>query len=219
MAYPEIRPTFTDNAPRHDALPDKIMAPLPQAALERLPQLHAESRLALRRSRLLARAVPAAGLLLLMGVGVALAGNAPMAQTFIWSFLVVLGIGAVLRNHIRATSNLAGSASDLRATFLYIGAAWGSGAFLALAPSKQRCPGFLPAFAALPCLALILLLGDIPAILTFAGPVTAMTVGAALTKGRWVDAVPLLVLQGALTLFLFRNRRRWGNIPPGLVLR
>jgi hypothetical protein len=219
MAYPEISQTFCDNAPRYDGVPNKIMAPVPQAALERLSHLHAESRLALRRSRLMARAVPAAGSLLVMGVGAALGGNAPMAPTFIWSLLVILGIGAVLRNHMRATSNLAGSASDLRAIFLYLGLVWGSGAFLALAPSAAALPWVLGAFAATPCLTLILLLGDFPAILAFAVPVTLMTITAALVQGGFVDVVPLLLLQGTMTLLLFRNRPRWGNIPAGLVLR
>ena len=38
MAYPEFSPVFADNAPNPAPVP--ITAPLPHAALNRLPQLH-----------------------------------------------------------------------------------------------------------------------------------------------------------------------------------
>jgi hypothetical protein len=78
MACPETLPILSCNASLSDAAPAKIMAPLPRAALERLPQLYAEGRLALRRSRLLARAVPAAG----PAAGNGRAGGAPLVPSF-----------------------------------------------------------------------------------------------------------------------------------------
>ena len=56
MALPEF-----SASPARDAPPQPVPAPLPGVALGRLPHLHDESRLALRRAGLLARAVPAAG--------------------------------------------------------------------------------------------------------------------------------------------------------------
>ncbi len=122
MALPEFKPAPTDFVPA----PAPITAPLPHAALSRLPQLHEESRMAMRRAGLLSRAVPAAGALLMMGVAAALLGGGELAPTFFWSLLVLGGIGAVLVSHLRTVAvfkDMAGSAADLRAILLYLGAA------------------------------------------------------------------------------------------------
>ena len=216
MALPEF-----SASPASPAAPSPqcALTPVPGAALRRLPQLHDESRLALRRASLMTRAVPAAGTLLVLGTLTAMFGGGALAATFIWSLLVCFGVAAVLASHLRAASvfkDLAGSTADMRAILLYIGVAWGAGAFLALAPE----PAVIIAFAALPSLVLGLLLGDLPAVLAFAAPVTFFSLAAlVLRTGNMEAAAILAILQAVCGFFLFRKRTRAGSSPPGLVLR
>jgi hypothetical protein len=208
MALPDFSAPQTDNAPS----PLKAPTPVPGAALRRLPQLHDESRLALRRASLMARAVPAAGTLLVLGTLAAMFGGGILAATFTWSLLVCFGVAAVLASHLRAASvfkDLPGSTADMRAILLYLGVAWGAGAFLALAPQ----PAMIIAFAVLPSLVLGLLLGDLPAILAFAGPVTFFSLAAIfLRTGNMIAVVTLAILQAVCGFFLLRRRTRTG--PP-----
>lgn len=217
MALPEFNPVFRDNAPAPAPVP--ITAPLPHAALSRLPQLHEESRLAMRRAGLLSRAVPAAGTLLGMGSVAALAGGGHLGPVFIWSVLVLGGICAVLVSHLRTVAvfkDMAGSAADLRAILLYLGVAWGAGAFLALSPEALR----ISAFAVVPTLALALLLRDRPAILAFGGPATILAATALwLRSGDIAAAALLLGAQAVIALFLLRKVGRTGATPAGLALR
>ena len=224
MALPDFRPApafdaLIPNAPGPMAapMPGAITAPLPHAALARLPQLQEESRLALRRAGLLSRAMPAAGLLLAMGTVAALLGGGSLAPTFLWSVLVLGGVIAMVVSHLRTVAvfkDMAGSAADLRAILLYLGGAWGLGAFLALAPE----PVGLIAFAVLPALAMTLLLRDTPAILAFGAPVTLFCAAACLLRlENPVAGILLLLAQGAIGLFLLA-RRRSGITPPGLAL-
>lgn len=210
MALPEFSVPASDLAPS----PLKAPTPVPGAALRRLPQLHDESRLALRRAGLMARAVPAAGTLLVLGTLTAMFGGGVLATTFLWSLLVCCGVAAVLASHLRAASvfkDLAGSTADMRAILLYLGAAWGSGTFLALAPQ----PVLLVGFAVLPSLALGLMLGDVPAILAFAAPVTFFGLAAILLRtGNMTAAAILLLLQAVCGFFLLRNRTRAGITAP-----
>jgi hypothetical protein len=182
--------------------------------LRRLPQLHDESRLALRRASLMAQAVPAAGGLLVLGTLVAMFGGGVLAATFAWSLLVCCGVAAVLVSHLRAASvfkDLPGSTADMRAILLYTGAAWGAGAFLALAPQ----PVLIVGFAVLPSVALGLMLGDLPAILAFAVPVTFLSIAAiVLRTGNLTGAAILLFLQAACGFFLLRKRTRAGAASP-----
>ena len=218
MASPEFSVPPTDNAPSPRCVPAPfIMASGPGAALRRLPQLHDESRLALRRASLMARAVPAAGSLLVLGTLAAMFGGGALAPTFAWCVAVCGGVAAVMVSHLRAASvfkDLAGSTADMRAILLYMGAAWGVGAFLALAPQ----PALLVGFAVLPSLALGLMLGDLPAILAFAAPVTLFGLAAILLRtGSITAAAILLLLQAACGFWLLRKRAP--ATPPGLVLR
>jgi hypothetical protein len=222
MALPEFNPVFSDNAPAPvsvPAAPVPITAPLPHAALSRLPQLHEESRLALRRASLLSRAVPAAGTLLAMGSVAALLGGGNLGPVFVWSVVVLGGICAVLVSHLRTVAvfkDMAGSAADMRAILLYLGVAWGAGAFLALSPEALR----IAAFAVVPTLALALLLRDRPAILAFGGPATLLATTALwLRTGDVVAAALLLGAQAVITLFLLRKIGRTGAAPAGLALR
>ena len=216
MALPEFSASPASGpAPSPRAVP----TPVPGAALRRLPQLHDESRLALRRASLMARAVPAAGTLLGLGTLAVLFGGGILAATFIWSLAVCFGVAAVLASHLRATSvfkDLPGSTADMRAILLYLGLAWGAGAFLALAPQ----PVVIIAFAVLPSLVLGLLLGDLPAILAFAGPVTFFSLAAIFLRTGNMTAVAILaVLQAACGFFLLRSRTRTGTSLSGLSLR
>lgn len=200
-------------------IPGAITAPVPHMALDRLTALHDESRLALRRAGLLARATQAAGLLLAFGAVAALLGGGTLGATFLWSLLVLAGIVAVVASHLRTTAifkDMAGSAADLRAILLYLGVAWGLGAFLALSAEPLR----LIAFAVIPCIAVALLLRDGPAIAAFAGPVTLIAALAAQLRleNAWATGA-LLLLQGTIGLFLFARRRSAATTPPGLALR
>lgn len=214
MALPEF-----SASPARDAPPQPVPAPLPGVALGRLPHLHDESRLALRRAGLLARAVPAAGCLLVLGTLAAMFGGGGLGAAFLWSLLVFFGVAAVLASHLRAASvfkDLAGSAADMRAIFLYLGLAWGCGAFLALAPQ----PLMLVVFTLAPCLALGLLLGDVPAILAFAGPAVLCGLAALLLRAASpMGAGVLLALTGAAALLLRLRHGPPGASPPGLALR
>jgi hypothetical protein len=217
MALPEFKPASPDTAAA--AIPAPITAPIPHAALSRLPQLHAESRLALRRADLLNRTVPASGALLAMGTVAALFGGGELGSTFFWSLLVVGGTIAVLMSYFRTAAvfkDMAGSAADLRAILLYLGAAWGLGAFLALGPQ----PLLLATFAVIPSLALALLLRDAPAILAFTVPATLQTLAAlGLRAESWNGAGLLLLAQAGIAAFLLYRRRHGGITPPGLSIR
>jgi hypothetical protein len=219
MALPEFSVPGPDNAPSPRCVPPPGASPVPGAALRRLPHLHDESRLALRRAGLMARAVPAAGGLLVLGTLAAMFGGGVLVSTFVWSVAVCCGVGAVLASHLRAASvfkDLAGSTADMRAILLYLGVAWGLGAFLALAPQAALIIGF----ALLPSLALGLMLGDLPAILAFAGPVTFLSIAAIILRtGNMTGAAILLLLQAVCGFFLLRTRIRAGATRPGLASR
>jgi len=208
MALPEFAIPHADNAPA------PLTASVPGAALRRLPELHDESRLALRRAGLMARAVPAAGSLLGLGTLAAMFGGGALTPTFVWSLLVFLGVAAVLASHLRAASvfkDLPGSAADMRAILLYLGVAWGAGAFLALAPE----PVLLVLFAVAPSLVLARLLGDLPAILAFTAPATLLTFAAlGLRTGNMNAAALLMLFQAIGGFWLLRNRTNGAE--PGL---
>jgi hypothetical protein len=175
--------------------------------------------MALRRAGLLARTIPVAGLLLALGAITALLGGGTLGATFLWSVAVIGGVIAVIASYLRTTAvfkDMAGSAADLRAILLYLGVAWGLGAFLALAAQ----PVALIAFAVIPTMGVALLLRDNPAIASFAGPVTLLTAAACLLRlDSAIPAAILLLLQAGFGLFLFARRRRAGITPPGLALR
>lgn len=226
MALPEFQTAHPLGAPPLNAsgaitapMPGAITAPVPHAALARLPHLHDESRMALRRAGLMARTIPVAGLLLALGTMTALFGGGTLGATFVWSVAVIGGVIAVIASYLRTTAifkDMAGSTADLRAILLYLGVAWGMGAFLALAPQAL----VLIAFAVIPTLGVALLLRDNRAIAAFAGPVTILTAATCLLRlESALAAAALLLLQAAIGLFLFARRHRAGITPPGLALR
>jgi hypothetical protein len=211
MALPEFRPDAFEIPPAGGQGPIRLPAPPPHAALNRLPELHEESRLALRRAGLNARAIPAAGALLALGTLTAMFGGGALAPTFAWSLLIFCGVAAVLVSHLRAASvfrDLAGSAADMRAILLYLGLAWGAGAFLALAPGVPA----LLAFAIIPTLALAWLLADVTAILAFAVPVSLFAAAAMVLRGSSLAGAGLLLALEA-GVFAAVLRKRTGLVP------
>jgi hypothetical protein len=99
--------------------------------------------------------------------------------------------------------------ADMRAIFLYLGLAWGAGAFLALTPQ----PAALVIFTLAPCLVLGLLLGDMPAVLAFTIPALASGLAALLLRAASpLGAAALLALAAATAPLL--QRRAAGGVPP-----
>jgi hypothetical protein len=112
------------------------------------------------------------------------------------------------------------AARELRAVLLYMGTAWGAGAFLALPAALPTVPLIL--FAAVPALSLALLFADAGGLAGFMGPATLLTIAAALIRPlphAGIDAALLLVVQwGLISGILIRGRRR-APLPAGFALR
>ena len=202
------------------------LAPLPLAALERLPQLHDESAGNSGLAQCLASAVYAAGSLTLLGMAALTFGaGTTLKSCFAWAFLVLIGVGALLRSYIRSTAAvfdrapLTEAAQDLRAILLYAGFAWGAGAFLVLSPVAG--PVATLAFAGLPSLAIALIFKDQGGPLAFVIPVTILSLTAAVLQ-PWPDAgldtALLLMLQSSIAAPRSRPvawvRAIWRSRPP-----
>lgn len=204
------------------------LAPLPLAALDRLPLLHAESAGNTGLAQFLAGAVYAAGTLTLLGMAALTFGaGTTLKSCFAWAFLVLIGVGALLRSYIRSTAAvfdrapLTEAAQDLRAILLYVGFAWGAGAFLVLSPVAG--PVATLAFAGLPSLAIALILKDQGGPLAFVIPVTILSLTAAVLQ-PWPDAgldtALLLMLQSSIVArIILSSRRPRAGLPAGLLLR
>jgi hypothetical protein len=186
------------NGPVFDPAPDAPFATdpgyrtAPYAALAALPRLQAEAGTTLQLGRFLAQSSFACMILMLTGVATlaatGLAGGGTLKTDFTWAVLVLLGVIAMIRNHIRGFARslrrvpLQEAAADLRVLLLYTGAAWASGAFL-LMPGNPA-PALVFSFAALPSLALALTLKDRAGVMAFTAPVTVAAAGAAIL-GAW----------------------------------
>ena len=137
---------------------------------------------------------------MLAGAAMLLAGGGSLKADFGWSLLVLLGVVAMIRNHIRGFARslrripLQEAASDLRVLLLYSGVAWGAGAWLVMPvmPSPLLALGF----ALLPPLVLVMMLEDEKAAAAFTMPVVLLTAGAALTQdwhgAVWVAGIVLI---------------------------
>jgi hypothetical protein len=219
-----------DSQPSPQPVPQPVsgLAPLPLAALDRLPLLHDENAGNAELARFLAGAVHAAGALTLLGMAVLVfdAGTT-LKSCFAWAFLVLIGVGALLRSYIRSTAAvfdrapLNEAAQDMRAILLYAGFAWGAGAFLVLPPVAG--PVATLAFAGLPSLALALVLRDQGGPLAFLIPVTILSLTAAVLQ-PWSDAgldtALLLMLQSSIAArIILHNRHPRSGLPAGLLLR
>jgi hypothetical protein len=184
---------------------------IPHAALARLPVLRDQARHDLGLLRFLARAPQACLVLLAAGASVLVwtrlsADSAPLEREFAWASSVLIGIAAMTGLHIRGYASggspmpLDKAATALRRLLFYTGMAWGSGAFLVMPalPSPVLAVGF----AAIPGLALGLLLSDQKGATAFTAPVILASASAAClgTSGLWIAAV--ILAAGLLTFCL-----------------
>lgn len=201
------------------------LQPLPLAALEQLSSIHAEHAQAAQRMAFLQSTANAALALLLLGVAALVFGaGTSLRLCFTWSLLVLLGICALLRCHIRSTASdrasVGEAVKDLRAILLYAGFAWGTGALLVLPAATGAVAAVL--FTVTPGIAMALLLRDQSGTLAFLVPLTAISILAAILR-PWPDAgldtALLLMLQSGIAACVILRNRRPEKIPAGLALR
>ena len=195
----------------------------PADAFDRLVRLHAETSEAGRLVVFLRAALNAASVFMLMGTCVLLLGGATLAHNFAWAALMLVGVTALLYSYIRTNAAvfdrapISESARNLRLIFLYMGFAWGAGAFLAVPAMPSSVAAVL--FAAIPTLLLALLLRDGPAIALFLVSAGLLTVAAAFLHA-WPhpirDALLIFGLQWVSFLGIVWRRRT--SFPAGLVL-
>lgn len=218
MALTDSKPP----GPAFDPARDVASAPaVPLEALARLPRLHGEASRNLQLTLLLGRSPQACVTLMLAGSAMLVLGDGTLKEQFAWSVLVLIGIIAMTRNYIRGFARslrrvpLQEAASDLRALLLYMGAAWGSGAFLVM--PGLPAPALAVAFAVLPALVLALILKDRKGVALFAAPVALITAGAALLGAWpldiWVSAAILAASIGIIFLSALQQTPR----PPVLA--
>ena len=206
----------------NSALDVRPLPVLPLAALDQLARLHVETSEASRLAKFLRASVHAASLFMLMGACVLfLGGGATIGRNFSWAVLVLAGVVGLLYSYIRTNAAfdrapVAQAARNLRAILLYLGVAWGTGAFLAMPSDLSILPAIL--FAVGPALLLALLLNDTAGLLAFLTPAGGLTILAAIAR-PWpragFDAFLILVL----SLFIGIAMRRRTPIPAGLALR
>lgn len=201
------------------------MPVLPLTALDQLQRLHVETSEASRLTLFLRSSVHVASLFMLMGTCVLfLGGGASFAQTFSWAVLILFGVAALLHSYIRNMAAafdrapISEAARNLRIILVYMGLAWGGGAFLATPDDFPAVQAIL--FAVIPVLLLALMLNDAMGLFAFLVPAGAWTVYAAFARS-WpqasLDAVLIPLLQGGLFLAILLRRRT--HFPAGLALR
>ena len=211
MALTDLQPagTLFDPARFARSGSDKGRA-VPHEALARLSTLRGEAGHTMQLLQFLARS-PQACLIVMLAGAVTLVwtsqaiSNATLKGEFCWALSVLTGIVAITRNYIRSYASsprhvpLRQAASELRLLLLYTGAAWGMGAFLVL-PDQPAL--VLLAFAAVPSLALSLLLKDAKGAVAFGAPVTLACAGAAILAARPLALAATLLVAGILTCCL-----------------
>jgi len=160
----------------------------PRDDIARLAQLHREAEETALLANLLGRAPYAAvALAICAGLAVAFAATEmPATRTVTWLVLMLVGIGALVRSYGQAITApferaaLKSFAQDLMALTLYMGFAWGAGAFLVLPGDVS--PLVTLAFAGgVPALFAILL-RDRDASLCFLAPVAGLSAFACLLR-------------------------------------
>jgi len=112
----------------------------PQSELARLAELHSEAIETALLANLLGRAPYAmVGLAVAAGISVAFsAGDMPAGGIVAWLILMIAGLGAMARSYSRAIAApferaaLKSFSRDMTAITVYLGFAWGAGAFLML---------------------------------------------------------------------------------------
>ena len=194
-------------------------------AIERLRTLHGEAGRNLALAQFVAR-VPAACVVLMLTGALALiwaaaAGGAGLKGGFAWAALVLLGIVAMIRLHIRGFARslrrtpLAEAGADLRLLLLFTGAVWGGGAFLIM--PDQPAPALVFFFAALPSLGIALTLRDARGFAAFAAPSSTLVAGATLLGAwpldMWVASAIMASLAISSLAFVWRMVRTRHLLP------
>jgi hypothetical protein len=207
------------NSPAPAFDPERPVKSLDDRALGRLRLLHGEAERNFLRAQFLARAPSACVVLMLTGALVlawaGAAGGAGLKPSFAWAVLVLLGVVAIIRLHIRGFARslrrtpLLEAASDLRHLLLYTGAVWGGGAFLIM--PELPAPALVFLFAVLPSLGIALTLKDGAGFAAFAAPATLLTAGAALVGvwplDVWVAGAILTSATAVSLVFVWRGIR------------
>jgi hypothetical protein len=158
-------------------------------ALALLPALYREADHDLQRWHFLSHAPQFCVAMMLGGAVIWAVSDSALGTGFLWTSAILTGIVAVTSNHIRGFAKsprqmpLADVVRELRLLLLYLGLAWGAGAFLVL-PQK---PALAFVFAVLPVLVAILILKDKKGAAAFGSPVMLLTAGTVLWGG-WMHA-------------------------------
>lgn len=193
-----------------------VQRTIPHAALALLPALHRQAGRDLDLWRFLAASPQFCVALMLEGAVALGAGSGTLDAGFVWTAAILVGVAAVTGNHIRGVASnprqiaLADAARELRLLLLYLGVAWGFGAFLIL-PHKPHLT-FL--FATVPSLSTALILKDDKGTIAFGAP-TALLAATALLLSRgagntqtWAAVILLTGLGIAAFSMLQRARLR-----------
>ena len=166
----------------HDSGPLAAKARFAPDGLALLPALHREAGGDLQRWRLLAASPQFCIALMLEGaVALACGEHGSLGADFAWVSAVLVGIMALIRNHIRGFARNPSltppteSARELRRILFCVGLAWGLGAFLVL-PSSGPFLAF--AFACGPALSAVLIFPCEVGAAAFGAPVMLLTAGA-----------------------------------------
>ena len=213
------------NSPAASPDPARPAKSLNDSALARLHSLHGEAGRNLELAQFVARVPAACVVLMLTGASAltwaAAAGGAGLKGGFAWAALVLLGIIAMIRLHIRGFARslrrtpLAEAGSDLRLLLFFTGAVWGGGAFLIM--PDQPAPALVFFFAALPSLGVALTLRDARGFAAFAAPASALVAGATLLGawplGTWVAGAIMASLTASGLGFAWRILRTRHLLP------
>ena len=161
-------------------------APAPPAAddpYERLRRVHDEAAEAARLANLVGRSLPAAILIGAFAGAALLVARAEAVHAVSFAILVSMGVGALLYAYAKcarapfAASQLRAFAGDLDAVMLYLGFAWGAGAFLILPANADAAVAVLFS-ASVPALIGVTLRKREP-VFMLAAPAALMTAAAA----------------------------------------
>ncbi len=188
-------------------------AEAPAGSISTLKRLHSEAEETARLANLLGRSLYAGIALPVLGIiTVGLSVDMSPTPQLVWCLFVAAVSGAMLLAYRHAMQRpferptLKDFAKDLSATLLFAGFAWGSGAFLALAPDTSSFAAIL--FVAAPSIIVACLLRDREALLLFLAPATGLTLIASLLKpfeGGVISAALVLaasaVIAGATILY------------------
>ncbi|HEX4301178.1 MAG TPA: hypothetical protein VHZ78_00185 [Rhizomicrobium sp.] len=204
------------------------IAAQPRSAVAHLAQMHAEAVETARLANLVGRALHAAiALPVLAALAVMLGGGAGLASTVAWGILVGVATLAILRAYGHAIRQpferapLHAFAQDISACLLYAGFAWGAGAFLALSTASS---GAALLFAAVPAIAIAVLLREKQAALLFLAPVAALTAFACVLRpfagGALAASLVLIacaiVASATVAASRYAAKRHAAELPHGL---